>query len=185
MKNIHIALILLLQLAIGVGANPLVYEGTEGPGKGKHIVFIASDHEYRGEETSPAIARILAKRYGFKCTVLFGLDDKGPRKRNSLLLSTRQFVRFSPRVQIHLDHLESLLNPGITHIRWQAAKHQAVGDILGNGHVGPEGITLEDHPGIPLVRWSVGHIPITETDGSARGLDEPGNHSQQGRFPTS
>ena len=34
MKNIHIALILLLQLAIGAGANPLVYEGTEGPGKG-------------------------------------------------------------------------------------------------------------------------------------------------------
>ena len=58
-------------------SGPLVYEGTKGPGKGKHIVFIASDHEYRGEETCPAIARILAKRYGFKCTVLFGLDNDG------------------------------------------------------------------------------------------------------------
>ncbi|MCM8532649.1 MAG: ThuA domain-containing protein [Lentisphaeraceae bacterium] len=55
----------------------LVYKGEEGPGKGKHIVFLASDHEYRGEETSPALARLLAKRYGFKCTVLFGLDDQG------------------------------------------------------------------------------------------------------------
>ena len=83
MKKIHIAFILLLQLTVGAIANPLVYEGTDGPGKGKHIVFIASDHEYRGEETCPAIARILAKRYGFKCTVHLGLDDKGHIKAGS------------------------------------------------------------------------------------------------------
>ncbi|MBI1372464.1 MAG: hypothetical protein GC159_06850 [Phycisphaera sp.] len=61
----------------------VTYEGDSGPGKGKHIVFIASDHEYRGEETCPAIARILAKRYGFKCTVLFGLDGEGNVKAGS------------------------------------------------------------------------------------------------------
>jgi hypothetical protein len=61
----------------------VVYEGTSGPGKGKHVVFIASDHEYRGEETCPAIARILAYRYGFKCTVLFGLDNEGYVKPGS------------------------------------------------------------------------------------------------------
>ena len=83
MKKIHIAITLVLGLAATTLANPLVYEGTEGPGKGKHIVFIASDHEYRGEETCPAIARILAKRYGFKCTVLFGLDDQGHIKAGS------------------------------------------------------------------------------------------------------
>ena len=27
-------------------ADHVVYEGDEGPGKGKHILFIASDHEY-------------------------------------------------------------------------------------------------------------------------------------------
>ncbi|MFP6586276.1 MAG: hypothetical protein VB814_01440, partial [Pirellulaceae bacterium] len=55
----------------------VIYEGKDGPGKGKHIVFIASDHEYRGEESCPAIARILAYHHGFKCTVLFGLDADG------------------------------------------------------------------------------------------------------------
>jgi hypothetical protein len=54
----------------------VVYEGEEGTGKGKHIVYIASDHEYRGEEALPALARIMAKRFGFKCTVLFGLNPK-------------------------------------------------------------------------------------------------------------
>ncbi len=54
----------------------VVYEGDTGIGVGKHIVYIASDHEYRGEESLPALARIMAKRYGFKCTVLFGLNAK-------------------------------------------------------------------------------------------------------------
>lgn len=58
-------------------AAPLTFEGSEGPGKGKHIVFIANDHEYRSEETCPLIAKILAKHHGFKCTVLFGLDKNG------------------------------------------------------------------------------------------------------------
>ncbi len=55
---------------------PLVYEGSDGIGHGKHIVFIAGDHEYRSEESLPALARILARRYGFKCTVLFDIDPK-------------------------------------------------------------------------------------------------------------
>ena len=54
----------------------LTYEGSEGPGKGKHIVFLAGDHEYRGEQTLPMLARILAKHHGFKCTVLFSVDKK-------------------------------------------------------------------------------------------------------------
>ena len=82
-KHIHIVFALLFQMTLAALAGPLVYEGKEGIGKGKHIVFIASDHEYRGEETCPAIARILAKRYGFKCTVLFGLDNDGYIKPGS------------------------------------------------------------------------------------------------------
>ena len=49
----------------------VVYEGTKGPGAGKHIVFLAGDHEYRSEESLPALARILARHYGFKCSVFF------------------------------------------------------------------------------------------------------------------
>lgn len=55
-------------------AAPLVYEGEGGSGRGKHIVLIANDHNYRSQEAVPALARILAKHHGFKCTVLFGVD---------------------------------------------------------------------------------------------------------------
>lgn len=61
-------------VASAVDPTHVVYEGSGGIGSGKHIVYIASDHEYRGEETLPALARILAKDYGFKCTVIFGTD---------------------------------------------------------------------------------------------------------------
>jgi len=65
----------LLSLATFAPATPLVYQGSDGPGKGKHIVFMADDHEYRSEESLPALARLLAKHQGFKCTVLFGIDQ--------------------------------------------------------------------------------------------------------------
>ncbi|HCN82887.1 MAG TPA: hypothetical protein DIT07_04605 [Sphingobacteriaceae bacterium] len=54
----------------------VVYEGKEGPGKGKHIVFVSGDEEYRSEEALPMMAKILAERHGFKCTVLFSIDPK-------------------------------------------------------------------------------------------------------------
>lgn len=55
----------------------LVYRGDEGPGKGKHIVLLAGDDEYRSEEGLPMLARILAVRHGFTCTVLFSIGADG------------------------------------------------------------------------------------------------------------
>ncbi len=55
----------------------LVFEGGRGPGKGKQIVFLSGDEEYRSEEGLPQLARILAERHGFKCTVLFSLNPHG------------------------------------------------------------------------------------------------------------
>jgi hypothetical protein len=50
-------------------------EGCDGPGEGKHIVFLAGDQKYRSEETLPALARIVAKNFGFQCTALFSIDQ--------------------------------------------------------------------------------------------------------------
>ncbi|MFO0969461.1 MAG: ThuA domain-containing protein [Gemmataceae bacterium] len=53
----------------------VVYEGGAGPGKGKHIVLVSGDEEYRSEEALPQLGKILAKQ-GFRCTVLFAIDTK-------------------------------------------------------------------------------------------------------------
>jgi len=71
-----LTLFILLGLLTKAAAAPLLYEGESGPGKGKHIVLIASDHEYKSEEILPMLGRILAKHHGFRCTVLFGIDEK-------------------------------------------------------------------------------------------------------------
>ncbi len=54
----------------------VVYDGFDGPGNGKHIVFVTGDEEYRSEESMPQMAKILATRHGFKCTVLFAIDKE-------------------------------------------------------------------------------------------------------------
>lgn len=52
----------------------IVYDGFDGPGKGKHIVLVSGDEEYRSEEAIPQLAKILSRRHGFRCTVLFAID---------------------------------------------------------------------------------------------------------------
>jgi hypothetical protein len=53
----------------------VVYKGDKGPGAGKHIVLVSGDEEYRSEECLPQLGKILAKRHGFKCTVLFAITN--------------------------------------------------------------------------------------------------------------
>jgi hypothetical protein len=52
----------------------ITFEGKDGPGKGKHVVLIAGDEEYRSEEYLPQLGKILADRHGFTCTVLFEIN---------------------------------------------------------------------------------------------------------------
>lgn len=51
-----------------------VYNGNEGAGKGKSVVLVSGDEEYRSEEALPQLGKILNVRHGFKCTVLFAVD---------------------------------------------------------------------------------------------------------------
>ena len=68
----------MLLFTPAMAADPwVVYEGTDGPGKGKHVVLISGDEEYRSEEALPQLGKILAKRHGFTCTVLFPIGKDG------------------------------------------------------------------------------------------------------------
>lgn len=58
-------------------ADDFVVYPPAGEAKGKHIVLLAGDEEYRSEEAMPALGKILSQRHGFKCTVLFSVDKDG------------------------------------------------------------------------------------------------------------
>ena len=51
--------------------------GKKGPGKGKTIVLVSGDEEYRTEESMPMLAKILSQKHGFHCKVLFAWDSSG------------------------------------------------------------------------------------------------------------
>ena len=67
---------LAVSVYMGTAADWVSYEGKEGAGKGKNIVLIAGDEEYRSEEGLPMLARILSQRHGFHCTVLFPINPQ-------------------------------------------------------------------------------------------------------------
>jgi len=70
-------LLISISSAFASAADPwLVVEGGEGPGKGKRVVLVSGDEEYRSEEGLTQLAKILAKHHGFTCTVLYAIDPE-------------------------------------------------------------------------------------------------------------
>lgn len=110
-----------------------IYKGDKGPGLGKKIVFIASDHEYRSEESLPALARILAKRYGFTCTVVWGLDKSGNIFPGSSDLKGLEvlddadlmviFTRFADFEEEEMQHIDDYLKRGGPVMGFRTATH--------------------------------------------------------------
>ena len=82
MKQFPVAAFIAFLSALPAAAQDawVVYDGFDGPGEGKHIVLVSGDDEYRSEEALPQLGKILAKRHGFKCTVLFPVAPDGTIK---------------------------------------------------------------------------------------------------------
>ncbi len=142
-------MLLTANVVLATGANPatkdgnkedkgaenyrVTYKGTKGPGKGKKIVFISSDHEYRSEESLPALARIMAKRYGFTSTVVWALDDQGyilPGSSDIKGLEVLQdadlmviFTRFADFPDDQMQHIDDYLQRGGPVVGLRTATH--------------------------------------------------------------
>ena len=76
-------------------AEPLQYKGSPNlPGNGNRVVLVSGDEEYRSEEAVVQLGRILAKRHGFDCTVLFAIDPASGE--------------IDPVIRTNIPHLEAL-----------------------------------------------------------------------------
>lgn len=115
-------------------AQSVVYHGTDGPGKGKHVVLISGDEEYRSEETLPQLGKILAKHHGFKCTALFAIDPKdgtiNPNVSNIPGLEALKdadlvvlFLRFRDLPDDQMKHLVDYIESGKPIIGLRTATH--------------------------------------------------------------
>ncbi len=96
MKTLYKSIALLFIFSMGMGTvladhhkslwND--YKGKAGPGKGKKIVLVSGDEEYRSEEALPLLGKILTKHHGFDCRVVYAIDaDTGyvnPNNRGNI-----------------------------------------------------------------------------------------------------
>jgi len=111
-------------MAKPAGSGSITYEPGPGAGQGKHIVFVCGEWEYRCEESLPMLAKILAKRHGFKCTVIFSMNPKDgmvdPSVRNnipdmSVLKSADMMVLFAMDLTLpdeQMKHFVDFLETG-------------------------------------------------------------------------
>ena len=158
----------------------LHFDGKTGPGKGKHIVFIAGDEEYRSEESLPMLAKILSQRHGFDCTVLFSLDSTGtyidPNNQKSitnpqaiakadLIIIQTRFRQWTPE---EYQYLADYLNAGKPIIGLRTATHAFTGG-------GKTGDFKWDDFGLKILgeKW-VNHHGGHKVQGT-RGVIEPAN----------
>ncbi len=154
----RLAIFTLISLTVfGQAKDPWVtYEGKDGLGKGKHIVLISGDEEYRSEETLPQLGKILATHHGFKCTVLFAIDPKtgliNPNVSNNIpgleALKTADlmviFTRFRALPDEQMKHIQQYLLTGKPVIGIRTSTHAfnfrrgGKYSHYGNGYRGPK-----------------------------------------------
>lgn len=119
-----------------LAADPwVVYEGGDGPGKGKHVVIVTGDDEYRSEESMPPFGKILAARHGFKVTVLFAINPEtgaiAPEVQNNIpgldALDNADlmilFTRFRDLPDDQMKHIVDYTNSGHPIMALRTATH--------------------------------------------------------------
>lgn len=129
---------LILAASLSAAFEPtlwVVYPGSDGPGKGKHIVLVCGDEEYRSEEMLPQLGKILARHHGFKCTVLFPIDKQdgtiNPNQTDNIpgleALKSADlavlFLRFRNLPDDQMQHLADYIESGRPIIGLRTATH--------------------------------------------------------------
>ena len=126
----------LLPVIVNAQVPWVVYSGGDGPGKGKHIVFVTGEESYRSEESMPLMARILSRDHGFKCTVLFAIDP--------------QDGTINPMVKDNIPGLEALGSADlmVAYFRWRELPDEQMKHIVDYTESGKPiiGIRNATHP---------------------------------------
>ena len=130
-----IPLLTALTISAVAASDRLAIHGKSGPGRGKHIVLVSGDEEYRSEQALPQLARILSQRHGFDCTVLFAIDPAdgsiNPNRRDNIPgLETLDsadlmilFTRFRDLPNDQMKHIVDYVESGRPVVALRTATH--------------------------------------------------------------
>ena len=109
-----------------------------------------------------------------------GLEHERPGDRDALLLAAGQLPGPARLEALELDHVQRAFDAGFDLVFGQAARVQGEGEILGDRHVGEQGVVLKDQPDVAFVRFDRGHGPAVQPDFPAVGVLEAGQHLEAG-----
>ncbi|MDP8979505.1 MAG: ThuA domain-containing protein, partial [Acidobacteriota bacterium] len=130
-----LALGVVILCASAAASDRLVIPGKNGPGKGKRIVLVSGDEEYRSEQALPQLARILSQRHGFDCTVLFAIDPASgaidPQRNDNIpgleALDSADlmilFTRFRDLPDAQMKHVVDYVESGRPVVAMRTATH--------------------------------------------------------------
>ncbi len=181
MKILALLSLLLPLCLIGAHHDILHFPGHDDPGKGKTIVLVSGDEEYRSEESMPMLAKILSHKHGFECKVIFSWDktakyidpnnQMGVRgwhhlKDADLMIIGTRFRQPNPG---DAKHITNFLNDGKPVIGIRTSTHA----FTGNGNFGGKIPFGKFGPDILGEGW-VSHHGKHKVEG-ARGVVEPSN----------
>ena len=108
-----------------------------------------------------------------------GLDDQGPRERDSLLLAAGKLGGLAVGVFEHLYRIERGHGLFLLFCFCQVADFQAERDVVVDRHVWPEGVALKNHAGVAFVGGGVCNVSVVEIDRAFGGVDEARDHAQK------
>lgn len=134
-----LSICLFTVLSVQAHEKVLTFAGNNGPGKGKIIVLISGDEEYRTEESMPMLAKILSQKHGFTTKVVFSWDPTGkfidPNNQRGLrglsVLNDADLMiigtRFRRPDEAEAKHITNYLNAGKPVIGIRTATHAFTG----------------------------------------------------------
>jgi len=108
-----------------------------------------------------------------------GFANDGASHGDPLALPTRESFGLAIEVGLEIQQLGCVLNAGGTVLFANTGDLQRKPHVFCHGHVGVEGIVLEDHRDIAVFRRDIGDISVTDEDAPIIDFFESCEHSQR------
>ena len=111
-----------------------------------------------------------------------GVADHGPAQGHALALAAGQGLGLAVEQVLQIQGLGRLMDPPVDLILGDLLLEQAEGDVLVDGHMGVQGVVLEDHGDVTVLGGHIVDHPVADVQLAAADVLQAGDHPQSGGF---
>ena len=121
---------------------------------------------------------------GFVQKQYLGVVHQSPGDGHPLLLAAAHLLGLSVAKVLQLGQVQHLVDAFLLFFLGDLLHHQAKADVVLHGHVGEQGVMLEDHIDIAFIGCQFCYIFVIQINMTGTGSFQSGNHTQNGSFTT-